>query len=193
MTTRVDVRLRLGARSGLRRRPGDCSPRPLVTRSNRVLGTPPRSLHPRGGGCLLFGQIPDTLAALNPTRSVLAVYVWLDIKAGNRGWSYHSQREIAAGAGVSRRSVSRALALLREHGLIVTRPLRDSADILIYEVPQHQGRRHPTPPVAQPYANAGVPSSIRPYKDLQDQRERPNEGGVISNPAEWFRAHGARL
>lgn len=60
------------------------------------------------------------------TLAAIRVYLWIDVKAGSRGWWVGRQSDIAAGVGVTERSVHRALCLLgryldtdraRKHGM----------------------------------------------------------------------------
>jgi hypothetical protein len=76
--------------------------------------------NPRGSSAHFYAQIPEVL--LDPRTTMMAevaVYGWLDRRAGARGWWHSSQRELAREIGLDERSVRRAVESLSARGLVV--------------------------------------------------------------------------
>jgi len=78
-------------------------------------------------------------------RAHLVVYGLIDYRAGRRGWFFESQKRIADEAGLSLRSVKRAISDLRKGGFLETEQLgADHGGICRYLVP---ARTRAAPPV----------------------------------------------
>ena len=92
----------------------------------------------------LWAKAPANLI-LDPTLTLadLRVYLYLDLRAGRRGWWWGTQREISERLSVTSRSVSRAVAKLRARGYISTRQTENLDGTIAYAVHARTGSTLP--------------------------------------------------
>lgn len=112
--------------------------------------------------------------AMEPSwsKTEIAVYAYLDWRAGKRGWFYESQQAIVEATGVSIASVKRAIASLKEHGFIeVDRTARDASNMYYIRArlaPAGSGVSYPGITGDTSEGSPAIPLSIRPQTTTTD-------------------------
>lgn len=171
---RMRLRLRRSGRGGGNLAGAPPRSRQFSTSASVVLGLPYRLSPIEGAGPVLFSQTPSALVALKPSRSIIAVYGWLDLRANKRGFWFDSQQAIADAVGVSRPTVERAIRFLRAHGFIETERQHHATDILKYTVTRHHRRgQPPSEMMAAPITGDGSKLDLSSYRDHRSQQQTP--------------------
>ncbi len=77
------------------------------------------------------------------TDTAVRAYLYIDLRAGRRGYWYGTQAEIAEDISAGHRTVKRAIAQLRDRGLIQTDRTGRERGVLLYRVAARMGHQRP--------------------------------------------------
>lgn len=123
------------------------------------------------------------------TATAKIVYLWIDLRAGKRGYWYGTRQEIADAVGVSVRAVSRATGQLRDRGYLVASREGKRDGVTTYSVPARTGHQRPIliEPEVTPVSigrDSRVPSADAhpiPHRSIP----RSNKRRIIAPTTDW--------
>ena len=123
------------------------------------------------------------------TVSALRVYLWLDLRAGQRGFWYGAQREIQDALSLSRRAVVSATAQLRECGYITTDRKGQTDGVTTYRIAARLSTqaRIPDGSVAQIGVTGRARTRATDDTHLFNHRSKPrsNKRNMLKPQTDW--------
>ena len=107
------------------------------------------------------------------TLTDVRVYLYLDFRAGSRGWYRTSQPVIAEDLGIGLRSVEKAVPRLRDAGLLTTQRKGNRAGEITYGIVARVPHETAVPLDADPHADAGRFRRLRRNRRNASSLQRP--------------------
>jgi len=123
----------------------------------------------------LWAKAPANLITdtdITPTAKI--VYLWLDLRAGQRGYWYGARGVISEALGVSVRTVSTAIASLQDRGYITAIRSGQTDGVNRYTIAARSGNQLPIPDGSVGQLSAIGRATSRPTDETHPINHRPN-------------------